>query len=119
MVNKGVAGGKFITSRDRRAPKQRRHMTSPEIPYFAHKSRQCKESADLMLVLDGDERLLVHSVYLIAQSDVLSDIIETASAEETDQRHKFRCKELPLPDTTKTEACNFLVALYEFHGTTP
>lgn len=89
---------------------------SSEPPYFADKSRMCKESADLVLVLDSGERLPVHSAHLIAQSDVLSEIIEIISAEKPGQHHNIWCKELPLPDTSHKEACDFLIALYDFHG---
>ena len=84
-----------------------------ELPYFVDKPQECKDSADLEFVLDSGERLPVHSTYLIAQSAVLCDIIHADSKKRSEEKQR---QKLPLPDTTYKEACDFLVALYDFHG---
>ena len=92
-------------------------MGSSELPYLVDKPERFGEFADLILVLDDGERLPVHSCYLVAQSQVLCDIILTAKEERQLLKDSLPYQELHLPDTTYKEACDFLTAVYILNGT--
>lgn len=79
--------------------------TDHELPYLTGKPSAFVDSADVLLVLDSGEELPVHSTFLSARSDVLSNMLSL-------KRQNEGKLQLPFPNCCKESACALLKYLY-------
>jgi hypothetical protein len=94
------------------APKKKRKLLV--LPYFEGKPAQFRDTADIEILLDSGDLLPVHSMHLAEHSSVLCDIILTDGSGSDGKIRPKEDLQLPLPDTTFSEACDFLAILYNY-----